>query len=310
MKKQDLLTWPPAVLSLALICSLLWGSAFPILKIGFDLLGITQSTGGKLYFAGYRFLLAGLILFAGIRMVGKPIHLERKQDYAVLTLVGLLQTTLQYIFFYVGLSNTTSMKASIITGSGSFFLALFSHWWMAGDRMTIQKSLGLVLGFLGVILVNFQTGGFDFRFAFTGEGFILLGTITSVFAILMVKKMAGNLYPPLMVAYSLTIGGTVMLFIAFTFEPPQVIQFTGKTVLIMVYLSFVSAFAFSLWYLMIKYNQLSRMAVYRFLIPVCGTFLSAAILETESLDWVALASLTLVASGMVLTSLNTKQIRN
>jgi len=307
MKKEDLLKWPPTVLFLVLICSLMWGSAFPTLKVGFELLGITQNTGGKLYFAAYRFLLAGLLLFAGIRLSGRPIALSRKRDYAVLATVGLLQTTFQYVFFYIGLSNTTALKASIITGAGSFFLALFSHWWMTDDRMTTRKSFGLILGFLGVVLVNFQSGGFDFRFALTGEGFILLGTITSVFAILVVKKFAVRLYPPLMVAYSLTIGAVVLILIALACESPSVIQLTTQTTLIMIYLSFVSAAAFSLWYLLVKHNQLSKMAVYRFLIPVCGTFLSAAILKAESLNWLALTSLALVASGMILTSLQSNQ---
>jgi drug/metabolite transporter (DMT)-like permease len=300
--KQNLLTWPPVVIFLALACALLWGSAFPLVKIGFKMLQIEQSTGGKLYFAAYRFLLAGLMIFGALLVSGTPVLLPTGKDYALLLLLGLLQTTLQYIFFYIGLSNTTGMKASIISGAGSFFLALSSHWWIKDDVLTTQKNMGLILGFFGIVLVNLKQGQFNFEFHLTGEGFILLTALTSTCGMLLVKKNALRIHPPLLSAYQLTLGALVLLVIAWTLEPPGILHFSSATFLLLLYLSFVSAVAFSLWYVLVKYNQLTSIAVYRFLIPVSGTFLSAAILEEEHLTWVALLSLGLVSLGMIFTS--------
>jgi len=304
MIRQPLLTRPPVVIALVLICSLLWGSAFPLLKIGFKLLQIEENTGGKLYFAAYRFLLAGLMIFTGLAVLRKPVLLSRGKDYAVLLVVGLLQTTLQYILFYVGLSHTNGMKAAIIVGSGSLYLALFSHWWMGDDRLTKWKVIGLILGFTGIVLVNFRPGQLTFDFSVRGEGFLLLGALCSTLAILLVKKSSKRFYPPLMVAYQLTLGSIVLLIIAFGMEAPTVLPYTHETALLLIYLAFVSAVAFSLWYVLVKYNQLSKMAVYRFMIPVCGVFLSAAILATESLNRTALVALAFVSIGMVLTSMS------
>lgn len=302
MDKEKLLTWPPAVISLVLVCALLWGSAFPIVKIGFRLLEIEGNTGGKLYFAASRFLLAGLIIFCGMRVSGRSIRLPGARDYAVLLLIGLLQTTLQYTFFYIGLSNTTGMKASIINGSGSFFIALSSHWWIKDDTLTKRKSIGLIVGFLGIILVNFNQNGFNLEFRLTGEGFILFTTLCSTAGLLLVKKSSVRIHPLLMAAYQLTLGATVLFVIAMAVEPPDIIRFSPASLILLIYLSLVSASAFSLWYALVKYNRLTRMAVYRFLIPVCGTFLSAALLKGESLGWLTLVSLALVSAGMVLTS--------
>jgi drug/metabolite transporter (DMT)-like permease len=71
---------------------------------------------------------------------------------------------------------------------------------------------------------------------------------------------------------------------------------------LLFYLSFLSAAAFSLWYQLVQYNRLSSMAVYRFLIPVCAVLLSVALLEEESLQWPAILALILVCLGIVLTS--------
>jgi drug/metabolite transporter (DMT)-like permease len=302
LNRNNLFTWPPAVFFWALICALLWGSAFPLVKTGMAILHIQHSTGGKLYFAAYRFFLAGLMIFAGLAAMGQPLRLTSRCDYAVMALTGLLQTTLQYVFFYIGLSNTTGVKASIIIASGSFFLALFSHLWFKDDPLTLRKTTGLVIGFLGIVLVNLHGHNLDFRLTLTGEGFILLTALSSTLALVVVKKTATRIYPPLMSAYQLVFGSMVLFLLAMVFEPPSVLVFSTPSLGLLAYLSFLSAAAFSLWYLLIRHNRLSSMAVYRFLIPVCAVLLSVALLESEHLSWAAVAALVMVCLGLVLTA--------
>jgi len=302
INRENLFTWPPAVFFWALICALLWGSAFPMVKAGFVMLDIQNSTGGKLYFAAYRFLLAGMMIFAGVLVSGKAVLLSHRRDYGAMVLTGLLQTTLQYTFFYIGLSNTTGVKASIIIGSGSFFLALFSHLWFKDDPITVRKSTGLIFGFMGIVLVNLQGDGLDFNMTLTGEGFILLTALSSTLALVVVKKTAVRVYPPLMCAYQLVTGAVALFLFALFFESPAVLVFSGPSLVLLLYLSFLSAAAFSLWYLLIQANRLSSMAVYRFLIPVCAVLLSVALIDTERLHWQAMVALILVCLGMVLTT--------
>jgi drug/metabolite transporter (DMT)-like permease len=219
-----------------------------------------------------------------------------------MVLTGLLQTTLQYTFFYIGLSNTTGVKAAIIIASGSFFLALFSHFWFKDDSLSFRKSAGLILGFAGILLVNLKGSSLDFHLTLTGEGFILLTALSSTLALVIVKKTAVRVYPPLMSAYQLVTGAIALFGLALFFDPPSVLRFSGPSLALLVYLSFLSAAAFSLWYLLIQYNRLSSMAVYRFLIPICAALLSVALIEEERLHWTAVAALMLVCLGMVLTS--------
>lgn len=303
MRNRDaLFTWPPAVFFWALLCALLWGSAFPMVKTGIAMLSIQDSTAGKLYFAAYRFLLAGLMIFGGVWVSGRPVRLPRRGDYAVMAVTGIFQTTLQYTFFYIGLSNTTGVKASIIISAGSFFLALCSHLLFKDDPITPRKSLGLTFGFLGILLVNLQGSRLDFHLTLTGEGFILLAALSSTLALVVVKKVSVRVYPPLMSAYQLVIGALLLFLLGLFFEPPSMMSFSGPSLGLLLYLSFLSAAAFSLWYLLIRYNRLSSIAAYRFLIPVCAVLLSVALLESEHIAWPALVALVLVCMGIVLTS--------
>ncbi|WP_297565188.1 hypothetical protein [uncultured Faecalibaculum sp.] len=62
----------------AVFCTLLWGSAAPFIKWGYDLFGITR-TGDILVFAGIRFLLAGLlVILAGSLMEHRFLAPEKK----------------------------------------------------------------------------------------------------------------------------------------------------------------------------------------------------------------------------------------
>src|SRR3546814_7605012 len=88
---------------------MLWGSAYPAIKNGYELFAIaTDDIAGKMVFAGYRFLLAGLVLLIMGRLGGRRIVGLGRRRIGQLTLLGLTQTGLQYIFFYVGLSYTRS----------------------------------------------------------------------------------------------------------------------------------------------------------------------------------------------------------
>ena len=302
MNTARVFTWPPTVFLVVVLCALMWGSAFPCVKIGFALLKIDTSTGGKLYFAGLRFLIAGIAMLAGVRLTGRSLRLPATNDYLYMLVIGLVQTTLQYICFYIGLSNTTGVKASIIVGSGSFFLALFSHWWIPEDSLTRRNVVGLIIGFGGILLVNLHKESLNLDFKLTGEGLILATTILSAVALLVVKKTAARIYPPLICGYQLTLGSVFLLLLAAGLESPQVLQFSSSAVLLLLYLSFVSAMAFTLWYLLIQHHHLTEMAIYRFLIPVSGAILSALILPMEGFTWNVLGALGLVSAGMVLTT--------
>lgn len=84
----------------AAFCCLLWGSAYPAIKSGYDLFQIaTDDIPSKIVFAGYRFLLAGVLLLLFVWFQHKPIGRFRPRQFGQLMLLGLTQTSLQYLFF-------------------------------------------------------------------------------------------------------------------------------------------------------------------------------------------------------------------
>ena len=142
---------PRYLILLATLCCLLWGSAYPAIKGGYALLGIARSdTAAQLVFAGWRFLLAGALLLVMAQLTGRRVWALAPVQWAQLGLLGLAQTALQYVFFYVGLANTTGVKGSILNATGTFFSVLLAHFLYANDRLSRRKALGCAVGFAGV----------------------------------------------------------------------------------------------------------------------------------------------------------------
>ncbi len=159
-----------AVVLLAFVSCALWGSAFPMIKIGYAQFGITDSgPGAKILFAGVRFILAGILAWLAGSAVSRRPMLPRRSDWRKIIALCMFQTVLQYFFFYLGLANCTGVKSSIINGSGAFVVILLSTLVFRMEKMTARKLVGCILGFAGIIVINL--GGDMSGFAWNGEGF-------------------------------------------------------------------------------------------------------------------------------------------
>lgn len=105
----------------AIFCTLLWGTAFPFIKVGYSAFEIEESDiGSKLIFAGMRFMLAGLMVFLFLWISKRKPPTLSKKDILPVCSLGVVQTGLQYIFTYIGIGFTSGTNTSIITACASF----------------------------------------------------------------------------------------------------------------------------------------------------------------------------------------------
>lgn len=299
---SDLFTRRSWVFTLATLCCALWGSAYPAIKSGYALLGVTASdTSAQLLFAGLRFVLAGTFVGAVAGALKKPLFALEGRQVLQLSFLGLSQTTVQYVFFYIGLAHATGVKASIMNGSGVFFSVLLAHFIYANDRLDWKKSVGCLIGFLGVVVVNLGRGHFGFDFKMEGEGFICLSTLALSAASIYGKKLSSEIDPMVMTAWQLFIGGTVLVLLGLL-GGGRLGAFAPASAAVLLYLAFLSSVAFALWSLLLKYNPVGLVAAFNFLIPVFGVLLSALFLGESFLNWSNAAALLLVCVGIRLVT--------
>ena len=157
---KNFLTKTPVVITLALICCALWGSAFPCIKIGYRMFSIGgNDTASQILFAGIRFLLAGLMVILICSFIyKKPLIPHNGTTVKRIFILSLFQTILQYVFFYIGLANTTGSKAAIIEATNVFLAILVSGLLFKMEKVTSKKMLGCLIGFIGVVIINLGNG--------------------------------------------------------------------------------------------------------------------------------------------------------
>lgn len=162
----------------AIFCTLLWGTAFPFIKVGYSAFEIEESDiGSKLIFAGMRFMLAGFMVFLFLWISKRKPPTLSKKDILPVCSLGVVQTGLQYIFTYIGIGFTSGTNTSLITACASFFTVLFVPLFFKNDRLTPMKIIGCILGFGGIIAINF--GGTVSTDTWFGDMMILFSTISA-----------------------------------------------------------------------------------------------------------------------------------
>ncbi len=287
----------------ALLCCALWGSAFPCIKIGYRLFDIASGdVAAQILFAGCRFTLAGVLALAIGSALNREWLVPKCRSYGRIAKLALLQTVAQYIFFYVGLANTTGVKASIIEGVNVFIAILVASLLFHQEKLSAAKILGCVIGFAGVVLVNSSGGGLDLGFHFTGEGFIFLSTIAYAFSSVFLKRYSKEDNPVLLSGWQFVFGGLVMI-VCGLLAGGRLSEWSVAGVLMLLYMAVISAVAYSLWGILLKYNPVSKVAVFGFMNPVFGVILSAILLhEGDSIGVMCLVSLALVCAGIYIVN--------
>lgn len=300
MDKKDFFTRRSVIVCLTMICCLLWGSAFPCIKIGYRLFGIPSGeASSQILFAGERFLIAGILAAAAGSISGRRLLFPDRNSFPKVCVLSLFQTILQYTFFYIGLSRTTGMKSSVITASNVFLSILVSVFVFRTEKLTTRKLIGCVLGFSGVILINL-TGDKDLSMSISGEGAVFLSALSYAFSASLTKRFSRTADPVLLSSWQFIIGGAVMIAAGLVTGGSH----SGLTTAgcgMLLYLAFISAAAFSLWSILLKYNPVSSVSVFGFMNPVFGVILSALLLSEKSAAGPAqiTVALLLVTAGII-----------
>lgn len=290
---------------IAVFCNLLWGSAFPALKIVYAQMGIASSDlGGTITFISLRFFLAGLILFVFGLLTHAPLFKINKKQLLLITILGVFNTTLQYFFFNIGVNNTPGIKASILGQVGIFFSVILAHFIYKDDKLNLRKILGLTLGFLGLILINLNKSSEGFlQFRLLGEGFMIFSGLVSTLAMFLAKRIGKELPSIVYTSWQMLIGAS-LLFIVGHFMGGNVrsLHFTSTGIILLFYLALLSSVAFCLWYYILQFRKIGEISLYKFVVPVSGTLLTTLFIPAEKLLPVHIIALLLVALGIVVVN--------
>ena len=297
-QKNNIFTSPIIVVLAALLCCALWGSATPAIKIASAELIPEPGVSSTILFAGTRFTMAGILTVLIYSIARRKFLYPKLSNMPRVLTVGAFQTVIQYIFFYVGLTLTTGVKGTIASGTSAFFSVLVASLIFRQEKLSVKKIVACVLGFAGIILININ--GLEFTMNL-GDAFVIFSAISLAISSVLIKKFSKYEDPVVISGYQFIIGGAFLVILGLLLGGRMSFE-SAKGTILLVYLAFLSAIAYALWGVLLKYNPVSKVTIFSFTTPIFGTVLSLLFLpeasQVEPLNLVL--TLLLVSGGIFL----------
>lgn len=296
VKSLPLFQRPFWVSCFALTAAVVWGWAYPLIKMGFEEFAITPDmTGNKILFAGVRFTFSGLIILAFAKAKHRSFAMRRKTDWWFMLLFALLNTTFHYSTFYIGLSFSAGARAAILNSLSVFLLVIMACIFFKSDRFTMGKVLGCVLGFAGILALN-MGGAESGHFTLLGDGMIIVNALCSAVASLLTRSLIKRVDVFVGTGYSLGLGG-LLLLVPSLLAGATMPQITWWGLVILLLLIGISALSFVLYNKLISCNPVGKVAIFNSLIPVVGAVTSCLCLG-ETFYWKYVIAGALATAGI------------
>lgn len=272
-KNVSIFQRPAWVVVFAMTAAIAWGWAFPLIKVGFNAFGITTDmTGSKMLFAGIRFAAAGLIILSVARSSRRPFTTSKASDWWYILAFALMNTTLHYFFFYVGMSHSEGSRAAILNSLGTFLVVLLACACFKSDKLTPQKIVGCMVGFCGILALNIG-GAESGQFTWLGDGMIILNALCGALSNLMTRGLSRRINVFVGTGYSLTIGG-LLLIIPGLLWGGTLPHINALGIVCLLLLIAISAIGFALYNKLLSCNPVGRVAIFNSLIPIVGAVTS------------------------------------
>ena len=289
-----------------IIVTMFWGSGAPAIKLGYTYFQLhPDDVFSILLFAGLRFFGAGWITLAISRLLtGKRPRFYMKMIKPTI-IMALIQTVLQYFFFYLGLTVVSGAAGVLISSTGTFFAVIIAII-IGMEALTGRKFAGIVSGLIGVVIFNLSPD-LELTFRWNGELFILLTAICYALHNVLVKHYSKEHEPVALTGFQFILGGAVLCLIGIVGGGSLIWPGFAKS-LILFYLMFQVAVAYALWSLLLKKHDTSKVVIFNALTPIFGAVFSWLILGEDIWRWNTLAALLLVVLGISLINWKRKTV--
>ena len=268
----------------------LWAICFPLITIGIEY-------SSHITFAAIRALLSGGALLAFALVLGHRLPRDIR-DWLALAAIGLGATTLAFFGMFHAAEFVSPGVATVIASTQPLMAALLAHWFI-GERLSRRGKVGLVLGFIGIILISapqLSEGGND---AFQiGIAYIVVAAIGITVSNILIKRIANKIDPLMAMGLQLVIGSIPLAVIAIATEDPTTVRWTAEFLGSLIALSLAgTSLAYWIWCKVLMSIELSHANAFTFLVPMFGLGMGVSFYG-EQIPAVAIAGIALTLLGI------------
>jgi drug/metabolite transporter (DMT)-like permease len=287
-------------LILLLIITLVWGFNHPTIKYANQ--GIAP-----VFASALRSIIAAMcgVIYC-IWKKEKIFHTDINLLHGVV--VGLLFGA-DFACLYLGLLYTDAARSIIFLYTSPFMVAVGAHFFLKGDRLTFLKTLGLVVAFMGVLIVFQGRPASAKPSMFIGDILEIIAASFWAATTLYIKRfMARNVQPIHTFLYQLVFSIPILFAVSFVLEPRWIIMLSPSIVGCILFQSVIVAFiTYLIWFKLIHGYSVSRLSAFTFLTPIFGV-LAGVLFLNEEFTGSLMTGLPLVCAGIFLVNWKRKNL--
>ena len=292
---------------LSLLVMALWGSLFPCVKIGYKAFAIHSSDiPDILMFAGIRFAVCGAVICAFSFLRKEKLGSSTVRSIGSILWIGLFSIILHYAFTYIGLGSTDSSKTAIIKQFGALIYVCFAFLFFKNETFNLWKIIGAVIGFAGIIAINFSTEGIRFSL---GDLLIVGASVCTVVGNVLSKKNLATNSPFWVTGISQLFGGAVLTLVALILGA-DLLAFNWCGAGIFAYICIASTISYVLWNYILRKSELSNMFIIKFAEPLFACVFGAILLQESIFKLQYLFAFILISVGIILGNKKPKKDKN
>ena len=256
-----------------LFTALIWAGSFIFIKLGLREIGPYNM-------AFYRFAIASPVLLLAVYLRRRLQSVERG-DIPSIVILAITGVTSFYVVQFVALVFTTATNASILINTSVIFIAVISL--LLGERFTGFKTLGIIMSFIGVILV-ISNGEIEFfsRETFIGDALMMLCGLFWAIYTLLGKRMLEKYNPEALIAYASAIGSVLLLPFAIYEGLANPFTFSPLAWISLLYLSLLSSvLTYFIWYSALTVMEATEVAVFTCIVPLFAAMMAFLVLGDD-----------------------------
>jgi drug/metabolite transporter (DMT)-like permease len=288
-----------AYLAWIVVC-LVWGTTYLGIHVALETIPVAL-------LAGLRWFSAGLLLAATLPFIGQSLPPLRM--WPSIAVIGFLMAVVGNGGVVWAQQHVASGLAAVLVAMVPFWSVLVEAFLPSGERVTRRTIIGLVLGFLGIIVLvwpELTVGGRDGLMFVAGVVSLQLAGIGWALGTSYLKRNPTNGSPMGSLAVQMLLSGVMLMAIATATGEWADLHFTTRSAAAMVYLViFGSLIGYTAYMYALKNLPVSTVQLYAYVNPIIAVILGSLVLSEPFTARIAVASL-LVFAGIAVVKMAPK----
>ena len=281
-----------------LLLGAIWSSSFMWIKIAIQEVG-------PITLVAFRALFG--LLFGIVVILFQRVQLPRtSKEWIPLLVVGLTNVAIPFFLISWGEQHIDSAVASILDATVPLFTILLAHFVLQDDKITLPKMSGLIVGFIGIIVLMSKDLGAS-RSSLLGQLAVIVASLFYAISAVYVRKTTVDVPGVLRSAGPLVSASLTMWLGAFVFESPVTLPQLGITWVALLFMGVLgSGLAFMMAYYLIHEIGPTRSTMVTYLFPLGGVVLGVLVLH-EQLTWHVIAGAALIIASLAVANWEPKR---